>query len=113
MKPPPFQYHDPSDLDEAFQLLANLENCLTGLCEERLVDQVVVENGTVPADGLYCELKPNSANDGVTDVAALLEGRAQAAGETGGFLLFRVGDAVSSRDIHAAIFDSLRLCVTF
>lgn len=26
MKPPPFQYHDPSDLDEAFQLLANLEN---------------------------------------------------------------------------------------
>jgi carbon-monoxide dehydrogenase medium subunit len=26
VKPPPFQYHDPSDLDEAFQLLANLEN---------------------------------------------------------------------------------------
>jgi carbon-monoxide dehydrogenase medium subunit len=26
VKPPPFQYHDPSDRDEAFQLLANLEN---------------------------------------------------------------------------------------
>lgn len=26
MKPPPFQYHDPSDLGEALQLLANLEN---------------------------------------------------------------------------------------
>jgi hypothetical protein len=28
----------------------------------------------------------------------------------GSFQLFRVGDAVASRNIHAAIYDSLRLC---
>jgi hypothetical protein len=27
--------------------------------------------------------------------------------------LFRVGDAVASRNIHAAIYDSLRLCQAF
>jgi hypothetical protein len=29
----------------------------------------------------------------------------------GSYSLFRVGDAVASRDIHAAILDSLRLCL--
>jgi len=28
----------------------------------------------------------------------------------GRYLLYRVGDAVSSRNVHAAIYDSLRLC---
>ena len=28
------------------------------------------------------------------------------------YQLFRIGDAVSSRNIHAAIYDALRLCVT-
>jgi len=28
-------------------------------------------------------------------------------------MLFRVGDAVASRNIHAAIYDSLRLCKEF
>ena len=28
----------------------------------------------------------------------------------GGYLLYRIGDAVSSRNIHAAIYDALRLC---
>ena len=31
----------------------------------------------------------------------------------GRFQLFRVGDAVSSRNIHAALYDSLRLCLQF
>ena len=29
----------------------------------------------------------------------------------GKFHLFRIGDAVASRNIHAAIYDALRLCV--
>eukprot|EP00966_Prymnesium_polylepis_P303869 7020045-Prymnesium_polylepis.1 len=29
---------------------------------------------------------------------------------SGAFDLFRVGDAVSSRNVHAALYDSLRLC---
>ena len=31
----------------------------------------------------------------------------------GDFFLFRVGDAISSRNIHAAIYDSLRICKDF
>jgi hypothetical protein len=31
--------------------------------------------------------------------------------DTGSFQLFRVGDAVASRNIHAAIYDALRLCL--
>ena len=94
------------------RLCATLRNELTGELSERAVDQVVVESGTVPADELYHELRPLSVNDGVTDIDALLQGRAQAAERNvgGGFQLFRVGDAVSGRDIHCAILDALRLC---
>jgi hypothetical protein len=30
--------------------------------------------------------------------------------DSGAFQLFRIGDAVASRNIHAAIYDALRLC---
>jgi hypothetical protein len=33
--------------------------------------------------------------------------------KAGRFQLFRVGDAVASRNIHAALYDSLRLCLQF
>ncbi len=36
----------------------------------------------------------------------------EAINQAGRFRLYRVGDAVASRDIHAAILDSLRLCHT-
>ena len=80
--------------------------------EERVVDQVVVEHGTLPADDLYFELKPASSNLGEIDLDALLAGRPQGTvnNPDGRFQLFRVGDAVASRNIHAAIYDSLRLC---
>ena len=46
---------------------------------------------------------------------ALLAGRPQTVAHNpdGRFQLFRVGDAVTSRNIHAAIYDSLRLCKDF
>jgi 2,4-dienoyl-CoA reductase-like NADH-dependent reductase (Old Yellow Enzyme family) len=75
----------------------------------RTVDQVVVEHGTLPNDELYFDLVPGSANGGAVDYPALLAGRPQPA-VGNGYQLFRVGDAVTSRNIHAAIFDSLRLC---
>jgi N-methyl-L-proline demethylase len=80
--------------------------------EKRLVDQVVIEHGTLPADELYFELKPGSSNLGEIDLDALLAGRRQnkVNNPDGGYQLFRVGDAVASRNIHAAIYDSLRLC---
>jgi NADPH-dependent 2,4-dienoyl-CoA reductase/sulfur reductase-like enzyme len=80
---------------------------------ERLVDQVVVEHGTVPNDDLYFALLPDSSNLGEVDHDALLEGRPQTVARNAGgrYQLFRIGDAVSSRNVHAAIYDALRLCL--
>jgi zinc protease len=57
---------------------------------------------------------PASRNSGQADMDALVAGQAQVhvANPGGAFQLFRVGDAVVSRNIHAAIHDSLRLCLT-
>ena len=81
--------------------------------EIRAVDQVVVEHGTLPLDDLYFELKPLSSNLGAVEHTALIAGQPQsiASNPDGAFQLFRIGDAVSSRNIHAAIYDALRLCM--
>jgi len=97
---------------EGNRLAVTLANEVT-LEETRLVtDQVVVEHGTLPADELYRGLRAASANDGVTDIEALLAGRPQPrdASPGGRFELHRIGDAVASRNIHSAVLDALRLC---
>jgi len=78
--------------------------------EERLVDQVVVEHGTLPLDELYHALRPGSVNLGAVDHAALLAGLPQTLvrNPDGAYRLFRIGDAVASRNVHAAVFDGLR-----
>ncbi|WP_237480640.1 NADH:flavin oxidoreductase [Lichenibacterium dinghuense] len=78
---------------------------------EKEADQVVVEHGTAPLDELYFALKPGSANLGEVDHAALLAGRPQSVARNpeGRYRLFRVGDAVAGRNIHAAIYDAMRL----
>ncbi len=83
--------------------------------ETRLVDQVVVEHGTVPMDELYFELKAGSFNRGEVNYQALINGQPQnvKANAEGTYQLFRIGDAISSRNIHAAIYDALRLCKDF
>lgn len=79
--------------------------------ETREVDQVVVEHGTVPLDELYFDLVPGSVNGGAIDYDALAAGAPQAVVRNPGgrYRLFRIGDAVASRNIHAAIYDALRL----
>ena len=74
-------------------------------------DQVVVNYGTMPLDDLYFDLKPLSRNGGVLDYDNLIDGHAQDVirNDTGQFQLFRIGDAVSARNTHAAIYDALRL----
>jgi 2,4-dienoyl-CoA reductase-like NADH-dependent reductase (Old Yellow Enzyme family) len=74
-------------------------------------DQVVVNYGTLPLDDLYFDLKPLSRNGGEVDHDALIAGRPQQVVRNAGgaFELFRIGDAVSARNTHAAIYDALRL----
>ena len=97
---------------EGNSLIAVLRNEYTLQEEERQVDQVIGECGTLPDDALYRALKPHSRNGGAVDFAALLQGEDQdvVRNEDGRFRLFRVGDAVAGRNIHAAIYESLRLC---
>jgi hypothetical protein len=78
-----------------------------------VVDQVVVEHGTLPSDELYFGLVAGSANLGEVDQQALLHLQAQQVvrNPEGSYQLFRIGDAVASRNIHAAIYDAFRLCI--
>ena len=84
-------------------------------CGERIVDQVVVENGTRPLADLYFDLKEYSVNRGEVDHLALIEGRSQKidVNQQGKFQLFRIGDAIASRNIHASIYDAVRLAKDF
>ncbi|MCB1391449.1 MAG: NADH:flavin oxidoreductase [Rhodobacteraceae bacterium] len=78
---------------------------------ERLVDQVVINHGTRPLDDLYFALRPQSMNLGAVDHEQLVAQQPQtiAPNPGGRFRLWRIGDAVSSRNTHAAIHDALRL----
>ncbi|MEJ1993055.1 MAG: FAD/NAD(P)-binding oxidoreductase, partial [Maritimibacter sp.] len=78
---------------------------------EKTYDQVVVNYGTLPLDDLYFDLKPSSSNLGAVDYDALIAGTPQEVSRNpeGTFQLYRIGDAVSARNTHAAIYDALRL----
>lgn len=77
----------------------------------KIYDQVVVNYGTLPLDDLYFDLKPLSSNEGAVDHDALINGDTQSIqrNKIGLFQLFRIGDTVSARNTHAAIYDALRL----
>lgn len=92
-------------------LVAVLWNAYARTRTEREIDRVIVDKGTLPADGPFEALAPLSANLGEVDVAALLALRPQVAAPNpeGRFRLYRIGDAVASRDIHAAMLDANRL----
>jgi N-methyl-L-proline demethylase len=93
---------------EGGELVAIVGSDYGGVRKLRRVDQVVINHGTVPNDQLYFDLKPRSVNQGAVDYNKLLAGKPQSAGPAG-FQLFRIGDAVSARNTHAAVYDALRL----
>lgn len=80
--------------------------------ETRTFDAVVAETGTEANVELYDELVADSTNHGETDIEDLLALRPQTAvrNPEGTFQLFRIGDAVASRNVHAAMLDAARLC---
>ncbi|RKE85957.1 NADH:flavin oxidoreductase [Rhizobium sp. AG855] len=93
-------------------LVATLGSDFSDVKVERRVAQVVVEHGTMANADLYLELKPLSRNRGAVDYTALIarQDPLPLKDETAGFDLLRIGDAIESRNIHAAIYDALRYC---
>lgn len=69
------------------------------MMEVRQVDQIVVNHAT----------QPLAENLGAVDYDAFIDGHPQTLdGGPKGFRLYRIGDAVASRNTHAAIYDALR-----
>ncbi len=92
------------------QIKATIGSDYLPLTKTAQYDQIVVNHGTQPLADLYFDLKPRSQNLGAVDYDALIAGQPQTLnGGRQGFQLFRIGDAVESRNTHAAIYDALRL----
>jgi len=93
------------------KLVATVGTDYSDFTRQQEYDQVVVNYGTLPMDDLYFALKPLSKNEGAVDYEALIAGEPQTMdwNDDATFWLFRIGDAVSARNTHAAIYDALRL----
>ncbi|SIO53275.1 2,4-dienoyl-CoA reductase [Rhodovulum sp. ES.010] len=96
---------------EGNELVAELgSDYAPGWSDARRVDRVVVEHGTEALDELYHALRPEARNLGAVDYPALT-GQGDPFPEKnpeGAFLLYRIGDAIAARNIHAGIYDALR-----
>lgn len=98
------------------RLQATFHNEYSNLEEQHEYDQVIVETGTIPTDELYEALLPQSINNGSVDFNALLKGETQSfvssnIEDDAAYTLYRIGDCVSARGIHAAVLDATRLCL--
>ena len=71
-----------------------------------------LDDSTIKTMGFLtrADIQNMSSNKGVMDTSALIQGLPQPGLKDEGFALFRIGDALSSRDIPSAMFDALRLC---
>ena len=94
------------------KLVAVLANTYSNDLEERIVDQVVGDYGTLPNDDLYEALKADSKNWGELDLEALTAFQAQTRvrNPKGDFFLYRAGDVWACRNVHAAMLDAARIC---
>ena len=97
------------------QLKATIGTDYSDYTYSKNYDQIIINNGTEPLDELYFDLKQHSSNKGEVDYQALIDGQPQVvkpsneSSDTESFQLFRIGDAISGRNTHAAIYDALRL----
>jgi len=95
------------------QIKATVDSDYMTLNKTALYDQIVVNHGTQPLAEIYFDLKPLSVNLGAVDYEAMIDRQPQLRNDgPAGFQLFRIGDAVEARNIHAAIYDALRLVST-
>ena len=89
-----------SDYDESFK-------------HNSIYDQIFLNYGVKPLDELYFNLVSFSKNEGEVNYTKFIKGQIQniIKNKNNKFNLYRIGDAVSSRNIHAAIYDALRLVI--
>ena len=78
-----------------------------------IYDQIFLNYGVKPLDELYFNLVSFSKNEGEVNYSKFIKGETQniIKNKNNKFNLYRIGDAVSSRNIHAAIYDALRLVI--
>ena len=97
---------------EQGRLLASLRHAFARSEDTVAADVVIADLGTESLDELFQDLIEQSNNLGEYDHEALvaLEPQPRDTNPDGRFQLFRIGDALSARDIHAAILDANRLC---
>lgn len=97
-------------------LLATFENELTSAKTQIATKQIAIEYGTAPLNELFEGLRMEASNKGVTDFGLLMTEKPRndaCEPKEKGFVLHRIGDAVSSRDIYSAMYDAYRLCTMF
>ncbi|TJW45885.1 MAG: hypothetical protein E5W83_10385 [Mesorhizobium sp.] len=94
-------------------LTAIFRNELTGAETSLVTSQVVIENGTIPVEEVFQDLRAGSANGGLSGVFfqdSSHDSLSVGSPNSGKFSLHRIGDAVSSRDIYSSIYEAYRLC---
>lgn len=93
-------------------ILATFRNIVTLEAVEMDCAQLIVECGTAPLQELFFDLRKSSRNDGVLNLEDFTAARRQSVttNENGSYELYRIGDAVASRNVHTAMLDANRLC---
>jgi ribulose-5-phosphate 4-epimerase/fuculose-1-phosphate aldolase len=100
-------------------LIFRSRSFISGDCVSLTVLTIVEAPGKGPCTAYRHHSTPpaleGSANRGEVDYPALIAGRRQALPNNpqGTYQLFRIGDTVASRNIHAAIYDGLRFAKAF
>ncbi|KMS89832.1 FAD-dependent oxidoreductase [Prauserella rugosa] len=94
-------------------MTATLETEAGAPAERVTCDAVFYAGGTNPNDELYHALRAHSSNEGRVDYDAFIRGDPQPQPHVpdSRFALYRVGDAITSRNMHAAILDAHRLAL--
>ena len=97
---------------EQGRLSAHFRHTFSRVDEERTADTIISDLGTESLDELFHSLVDDSSNLGEYDHEALIAMKPQPANANpnGQYQLFRIGDALAARDIHAALLDANRLC---
>lgn len=100
---------------EKFKVTLSVDGAeFVGWSEEREFDSVVTECGTEPVSDVYDNLVKFSSNEGEVNYYDLIHRNPQTTirNPVGKFQIFRIGDAIASRNVHAGILEAARLCRT-